>query len=1270
MNMLKAFFRFIFSKTFLSVLLVVGLGLAVWFGGPFLGIGESKPLEAASTRVVVLLFGLSLALFWLLHWPVSIVGVMAVCLLIWYGSPLVRIGEAQPFAPEWVRILLVCVFGGCFAVFLLYRFWKTLQANDALLQKLLHPRFGKQESAASEQIQELQSIVQRAMNHLRTLRPMVNGFARVMQGKRYVYELPWYMILGAPGAGKTTAILNSGLTFPLAEQLGATSLAGVSGTRNCVWWFTNEAVLIDTAGRYTTHETNLTVDAAEWQGFLRLLRKHRPRAPINGAILTVSVEDLTNRSRAELIQLAASLRERFMDLQEALGIRFPVYVMVTKMDLLKGFEEYFHYLRHEGRNQVWGFTVPYAEKENTKLSKADVREVYSGELTLLLQRLEQGLDTRLREEYSLERRRNLYCLPAELSSLFEPLLQLVELIFFESRYSGSQVQPIMRGIYFTSAVQGEQPVTLGRTSLLQRLKGFVQGGQDLFEPTFTAKDAAQHPTATRSYFLHDMLRRVIFPEAFLVKPNTRWEWRFLLVRSLGHLFVLVAAAGLIGALFTSKANNAKMLREVSGREKVVEDNLALVQQGQRTELVPYVLHQACSLVDDDTWDVESPPLSYRLGLYSLGDVTVASQLTCSKLQERFLIPQATARLEQQLMAAVNAFKASASMENSMHLYDVLRVYLIFYDKTRYQPATIVTWFMADLKKQQSGHFLAAHDMLPVHLERVLRRTEGFDRSRPFNGELVNQARMQLKNESREERLYSRAKAALYAEAPEDFIPARHMDEAGGGVLFRASGRSMTEGLSGLFTYEGYHQTFEPKIMLFLPEALREDTWIMGEAEQGDRAQRGVMYMQQVAGKVRQLYLKEYALRWQSFIQDIRVTVGALPESNLETLRLLGSSNSPLDQLAKAVVRETALSAKKPDVAGQLTEVATKKIKAKTRTTGLNFGPMDEVSLVDSKFAALRKVVTGVANPDSARAPALPDSAELSALRAMLSAYAAHMQEVIKASALNALPAPNTAAEKLAEKAAQMPPFFSTVVSALATSSTAQEGASRTRTMTQLAEAQVFLPCRKQLESRYPFNPKGRDADPADVVALLAPGGTFDVFFQKNLESLVNTESTPWTYRSATQEGMDLAFFEKVAALREILFVDGDAKKVHMDYKIAVVDMDSRIERLEVRIGEQVLHYEHGPSYPLAVEWQGDLKAVAEMNLRPRSLGAMPLKESGPWALLRLLRQGRVERTMHPGHFWLEFDFDPFTATLEVTAAGENLVTTKLLESFSCPKVSP
>lgn len=84
---------------------------------------------------------------------------------------------------------------------------------------------------------------------------------------RDIYQLPWYMLIGAPGSGKTTTLQNSGLEFPLMEQLGIDPISGVGGTRQCDWWFTNEAVLIDTAGRYTTQDSHASQDSAAWQGF-------------------------------------------------------------------------------------------------------------------------------------------------------------------------------------------------------------------------------------------------------------------------------------------------------------------------------------------------------------------------------------------------------------------------------------------------------------------------------------------------------------------------------------------------------------------------------------------------------------------------------------------------------------------------------------------------------------------------------------------------------------------------------------------------------------------------------------------------------------------------------------------------------------------------------------------------------------------------------------------------------------------------------------------
>ncbi|MEF1214889.1 type VI secretion protein IcmF/TssM N-terminal domain-containing protein, partial [Vibrio alginolyticus] len=121
----------------------------------------------------------------------------------------------------------------------------------------------------------------------------VKVVTKTHKGKRSLYDLPWYVLIGPPGTGKTTVLKQSGLEFPLGDSLGSDSIAGVGGTRHCDWWFANKAVLIDTAGRYTTQDSQEKVDSKAWHGFLGLLKKYRTQRPINGA-------DLSKEEREEL----------------------------------------------------------------------------------------------------------------------------------------------------------------------------------------------------------------------------------------------------------------------------------------------------------------------------------------------------------------------------------------------------------------------------------------------------------------------------------------------------------------------------------------------------------------------------------------------------------------------------------------------------------------------------------------------------------------------------------------------------------------------------------------------------------------------------------------------------------------------------------------------------------------------------------------------------------------------------------------------------------
>ena len=173
---------------------------------------------------------------------------------------------------------------------------------------------------------------------------------RGRRGKSALYALPWYVLIGPPAAGKTVAVMQSGLDFPL----GVDRVRGVGGTRDCDWFFSDEAILLDTAGRYTTEPE----DDEEWLAFLDMLRKNRPGEPINGAVVGVSIAELATMEPDEIDHHAANIRRRVDELVRRLGIRFPVYLLFTKADLLSGFVEFFEPLATEDREGPWGATFP------------------------------------------------------------------------------------------------------------------------------------------------------------------------------------------------------------------------------------------------------------------------------------------------------------------------------------------------------------------------------------------------------------------------------------------------------------------------------------------------------------------------------------------------------------------------------------------------------------------------------------------------------------------------------------------------------------------------------------------------------------------------------------------------------------------------------------------------------------------------------------------------------------------------------------------------
>lgn len=1040
-------------------------------------------------------------------------------------------------------------------------------------------------------------------------------------GRHSLYRLPWYLLLGGEGCGKTALLSSSRLKFSQQEEQDVPR-----PDDPCRFWLGDQAVLLEAGGPLAFPGSQADTAYPLWRRMLKLLRRARPRCPLNGVVVAVSVMEVL-AGEQELAARAHGIRGRLREMQRLFGVQFPVYVVVTHCDRLPGFEAFFQHLDRGAADQAWGVTfagsaVPSDDAPLT---------AFPAEFAALVQRLHERVVHLVAAGGDSARAGKIYGFPAQFEALGEPLAALLADVFGRSPYA-----PVtwLRGVYFTSAAQDDEGPACRASALAAAAHGEARPGcRSLPNP--------------HGYFIARLLRDVVFREHALAGRPLAFARRHGVLRYLGPALVvaLVAAAG--GAMHRSYRLNQSLIAATDrdtmrlaslAAEAGVQGDLADPADRADPVAILALLDMAHKPVVPAEQSILSAWLMKWVGLYQGDALGAAAQSAYRALLRQSLLPFVQDRARQ-------AMTDSASDYGER--FRALRAYLMMSDRAHYDSDAVLAWMAEDLRQlalteaQRTGMLAHARALFDMS-------------SRPparADAALVARVRADLAAEPLPDRSYETLMAELRAAAPGALSVARLGGIDAPLVLRRISGRSLSEGVPAIYTLDGYRRYLTLRDTLVA--AACRDRWVLGAA--------GVALpgAARLRAELDNDYFSHYIAAWDSLLDDVRARqIGSDAQGSAADMHLLSAADSPLLRFLQGAAEQTTLGGIQDPAAaaGRERSVAVADTSEVRKT-----GSMPHTTAVDRHFDALHQLFL---QRDGGTAPFTDIQEKLGAAAVFLDAVDAARQRGLP-------PPPPDALAALQASAEGQPVPVGDILRDLASDGRILASDDMRRRLGEAWRANVVPFCHAASDGRYPISAlSSQDMTQDDFNRLLGPGGLIDTFFQTNLLPYVDMTAHPWRWRPAASKlrfsRAALQAFEDAATIRQAFFPDGQ-KTMAVRFQLLPLSLDPYFTRFALTVGEQTLEYAHGPARPLSFVWPGGSGvSSARIDYEPTDAdGRSGESVAGPWALFRLIDRGTLEK-VRADRFILRFSLSGKPVALELDAGSViNPFALAALHRFRC-----
>lgn len=1120
----------------------------------------------------------------------------------------------------------------------------------------------------------------------------------------FLYRLPWYLVLGQENSGKTSLINRSNQNFTLTNVMKAGAVQSMKDPYLAYpidWWIGNEAVLIDPPGEIISQITAYQNDAEKkkqddehgekektensaakeeksglppelsprlWAGLVDWLGQKRSDRPLNGIVLTVDFPLLLNQKPSERKAMAALLRARLFEVSQKLGIRFPLYIVLTKFDVLEGFDEFFAKLPRNVREEVLGFSFTL---DSIQRYDAWIDE-FAKEYDALVDRLKEQIFDAVGQSHTLKERESLFSFVAQLAGVRNILVSYFTEILGSDNYS---TPALVRGVYFSSVYQ---------EGLLSN--AFVKESAKTYRVSTTIPQAKEHKQGV-IYFTGKLFSDIIYPEAGLAGDNIKvlkQKKHILYANAAAATAVCVLAIG--GWQYFYTLNKDKVLNvnnTVEGFNQYLKATQGLSAHQMSNfldktgkDLLPSLnqIRQAVSIYGDyrEAW-----PLLENMGLYQGTKVgPKVDETYIYLLSNRFL-----GALSAGVMDEINA-----APDGSDEQLAALRVYQMMQSLENRRPEIVKHWMLRTWQVAYPNDGMT-QEQLMVHLEYAMRYAQAH---MPQYKEKVTYTQDRLSRIPMQQRVYMAMKSTsrnvlvrplnLRNEIGLSFdmvfhplasVSSQNVSARDYHVVYDSTSQPLL--LDALFTSKGFRDYFTPQSKDVADLAM-VDKWVLGKKDSIYYSEEDIKVMRE---RINTLYVTDYIDTWGRALNQFEVVDFKDIQHGVTVLETVVSSSMPFRRLLETVkdnseiyvspteaVARVAATAGESDrgslaAASSPIELPQDSLQAEslriTRAFSPLYGMLDSHAEKPSTYDDLMRVVSELYEymklvQDS------PDRGKV-ALQLVMDRFELKGADPISnlQRMATGLPEPmNRHAAKLAQQAERM-----LIIEAL-------------KELEKRWDLEVYKFYSERLAPRYPFNPASRhDVALDDFERFFGPRGILNeftnkylnVFVKDNVNSLYSKEQGRYLIRTDLLEQ-----FEAANRIRDAFFNSQGA--LNIQFTVQPLGMTANTRSSLLNVDGQLIAYRHGPGATVGLIWPNTLSegVVSKVTFVNSAGGSSEITAKGPWSFFRLLSQGKEDGERSSTSVQLKFAVAQNAMTYRISSEKmNNPFTNRLFDGFRLPR---